>query len=378
MIKRTLLFCLFLGLGTSIMALPGPDQGKSNGMEIGSITLKSLHRMAFGEQDILFLGDSEAAVIYAVALDTTPATGKDPFEVKAIDEKLASMLGTTPSEIYIRDLAVHQASRQAFLAVRRGSDSKSSYHLFRVRGSGEVQPVKLEGVPYASYAMNNTPAEDAVNRRGRKMRQYGITSMTYANGTLYVAGLSNDAFTSTVRKIPFPFDGTETNGTLEIYHVAHARYETDAPVTSFVPWDWKGEAYMVAGFTCTPLVTFPRKAFNNGEQVKGKTVAELGAGNSPVDIRPFEYDGKPYFIIANNRRALMYVEAEDVATQKGLDKPLEKTWTTKGVPFVALPGTPVQQLDILDDDNMLILQRDGRGALNLRSLSEKRIIGIWD
>ena len=377
MTKRMMLLCLSASFAFSVLAIE-PDQGKTKGMEIGSITLKSLDRLAFGEQDILFLGDADAAVIYAVALETKPATGKDEFVFQAIDEKLASLLGITPKDVYVRDLAVHRASRQAFLAVRRGSGSDATHHLFRAGSNGDLEAVKLEGVPFSSYALNNTPAEDAVNRRGRKMRQYGITSMTYADGTLYVAGLSNDAFTSTVRKVPFPFDGSETNGTLEIYHVAHARYETDAPITSFVPWDWDGEAYMVAGFTCTPLVTLPRKAFNDGKQVKGKTVAELGAGNTPVDIRPFEYEGKPYFIIANNRRALMYVEAGDVAKQESLSKPLEKTWTTKGVPFVALPGSPVQQLDVLDDDHMLLLQRDGRGTLNLAAISEKRILGIWD
>lgn len=376
---RTLL--VFVSVFTwawSSFAGPTPDQQKSLGLEPGTVAFQSIDRLVFGDNHILFLADATAATIYAIALDEKAVKAKDKFEVRSLDEKLASLLGTKPEEIFVRDLAVHQPSQQAFLAVRRGSGDEASHHLFKVDAAGAMQPVSLKSVPHASYKLNNVPAPDATGRRGRKMRPSSISSMGFANKTLFVAGLSNEAFTSTVRQIPFPFNGVEKVGTTEIYHVAHERYETDAPVTSLVPWTWNNKSYLVAGYTCTPLVTFELAAFEGGKKVKGNTVAELGAGNSPVDIRSFEYDGKAYFLVANNRRSLMKINASDVMSQKGLTTPLDTFWDTKGVPFIALPGTPVTQLDVLNDQQLLVINRDGRGRLNLYNMSEKRILGIWD
>lgn len=376
--KRLGWMALGMLLGMSLWSYVGPDQTDLSGMTIGKLEYKTLDRLTFGEDHILFIGDTGAASIYAVSIGEALAKSVENFILEGIDEKLATMLGTTPKEIYIRDLAVHQASQQAFLAIRRGSGDDATHHLFKASYDGKLTPVSLDKVAHAVYALSNVPSVDAVGRRDRKMRPYAISSMGYANKTLFVAGLSNEAFTSTVRKIPFPFNGTEVAGTTEIYHVAHERYETTAPVTSLTPWSWNDEALLVAGYTCTPLVTFPQASFQDGKQVKGKTVAELGAGNTPVDICAFNFDGKPYFLVANNRRALMKIEATDVMNQSALTTPLDTTWDTKGVKFIALPGSPVEHMDALNDGGFLLVRRDGRGVLNLETLTKKRIFGIWD
>lgn len=375
--KRFGLVCLLVSMFT--LAALGPEQQKTMGLEKGSISLKSLDKLAFGNDGILFLADANAARIYAMATQDAPLKEAiERIEIRDIDEKLASLLGTTPKEVFVRDLAINQSSKNAYLAVRRGSGDKATHHLFKVKPDGAMTAVSLENIPHAHYDLNGVPAEDAVGRRNRKMRPYSVTSMGFADNILFVAGVSNEAFTSTVRRVAFPFQATEKKGTIEIYHVAHQAFETHAPVTSLVPWDYEGKKYMVTGFTCTPLVVFPMKDFGNGEKVKGKTVAELGAGNTPVDIRSFTYEGKQYFLVANNRRQLMCIEASDVAKQEALTTPMKKNWNTKGVPFTALPGNPAQQLDVLDKDHMVVMRRNERGTLDMFSYPNRLILGIWN
>ena len=42
-------------------------------------------------------------------------------------------------------------------------------------------------------------------------------------GKVYVAGLSNEQFASTLRAIPFPFTEADKGTSVEIYHGAHGR-----------------------------------------------------------------------------------------------------------------------------------------------------------
>ena len=61
--------------------------------------------------------------------------------------------------------------------------------------------------------------------------------MAYVDGTLVVAGMSNEEFSSTLRRIPFPFTGEVSDNNLEIFHVSHGKWETAAPIRTFVPYD---------------------------------------------------------------------------------------------------------------------------------------------
>ena len=66
------------------------------------------------------------------------------------------------------------------------------------------------------------------------------------------------------------------------YHVSHGQWETAAPIRTFVPY--QGGASILASYTCTPLVHFPLADLQPGSHATGRTVAELGAGNQPLDI----------------------------------------------------------------------------------------------
>src|SRR5205807_2241410 len=111
----------------------------------------------------------------------------------------------------------------------------------------------------------------------------------------------NEEFASTLRRIAFPFTGAAVSNSLEIFHVSHAKYETHSPIRNFVPY---GQDAILASYTCTPLVTFSLHDLTPGAQVKGKTVAELGAGNTPLDMIAFTRDGEEFLLVSNARHPL--------------------------------------------------------------------------
>ena len=47
--------------------------------------------------------------------------------------------------------------------------------------------------------------------------------MAYMDGKLYIAGLSNEEFSSKLRRIPFPFRDEVSNNSLEIFQASAAR-----------------------------------------------------------------------------------------------------------------------------------------------------------
>ena len=62
------------------------------------------------------------------------------------------------------------------------------------------------------------------------IRSMTIVDLKFHAGELFVAGVSNQEFSSTLRRIPYPFTGNASETQVEIYHVAHGVYETRAPI----------------------------------------------------------------------------------------------------------------------------------------------------
>jgi len=93
------------------------------GFQEGKPPLQSVGQLAFGPDGILFLADSKGAAIVAFSTGDTQAPSAPvsaPLKVERVNEKVAALLGTTPDEVLIEDLAVNPISRNAYLAVSRG------------------------------------------------------------------------------------------------------------------------------------------------------------------------------------------------------------------------------------------------------------------
>jgi len=112
--------------------------------ERGFGPLQSAGVLAFGPNNILFIGDIAGAAVHAFALrekDLTPQTDVElgnfhNFEgrdlIRGVDHKLAALFGTTYDKIVVNDMVVHQPSQQIFLSVERGREATNrsiSFHL---------------------------------------------------------------------------------------------------------------------------------------------------------------------------------------------------------------------------------------------------------
>ena len=200
------------------------------------------------------------------------------------------------------------------------------------------------------------------NRAGRLLRELGAG----VEDRVLIAGLSNEEFASTLRAIPFPFK-TVANGTsVEIYHGAHGRFETRSPVRTFVPFKVGNEPHLLAAYTCTPLVQFPLSELKPGAKIKGKTIAELGNRNRPLDMIVYQKDGKDYLLLANSSRGIMKISTDNIEKAESITGKVDGK---KGVGYETIESWKgIDQLDRLDAQHAVVLRRSDTGSLNLESL----------
>ncbi|HUR56933.1 MAG TPA: hypothetical protein VM029_04440 [Opitutaceae bacterium] len=361
----TLSALLMLALGLA----PGARASLTSGMTEGNPALKSITQLAFGPEGVLFIADTKAAAIVAVATgDTKSATGAKSIKAEAINQKIAALLGTSADQIEIADLAVNPVSRQAYLAISRGKGPDAAPVLIRVKGDGSPEIVALEKVKFSRVELPN-PADDAMVGQGNRAsnrRLEAITDIAYVDGRVLVAGLSNEEFSSTLRAIAFPFKAADRGTAVEIYHGAHGAFETRAPVRTFVPYTVGKESHILAAYTCTPLVQFALNDLKPGAKIKGKTIAEFGNGNRPLDMIVYQKDGKDYLLLSNNKHGVLKVAAEQIA---GAESITSKVSGTKGLQFEKVDWAGVTQLDRLDGKLAVVVQTGAGGAQNLETLA---------
>jgi len=369
---------LTIGVAASAVAADPP------GVAAGKPDIRSLSALAFGPGGVLFVGDSKGGAVYAIELGPRAAGEvKDPKEIPDVEGKLAALLGATAADIMIHDLAVDPISKQSYLAVSRGraawngqwllpNDVADASVLVRFDAAARPEIVDLSSVRFARVALPNpVDAAKKVPWKNVSLRAYTITDMAYADGALYIAGLSNEEFASTMWKVAYPFAGAVSATTVENYHGAHGKYETEAPVRTFVPYSLKGRAHLLAAYLCTPLVTIAVDDLKDKAHVRGRTVGEFGSGNYPLDMVVYKKDGKEKLLIANSNLPFLIVDPKDVEAYEGvIDKHVE-TYVA-GVRYEPRSGTGVQQMDNLGDDYVEVLRRLPGGRLDLVPISVKR------
>lgn len=380
--------CLSLLVLTALLASSahGFDLGQATaGFADGPAPIQSMSTLAFGPGGILFIGDAKTGAVFAVDTgDRTPGEVKERFGLPDLETKIAAMLGTRASEVLIHDLAVNPASRNMYLTVSRGragwdsrwelpNDLADATLLVRITTEGELEDVALDGLRW-SKALLPDPVDAAKEHRwkqGTKLRTDTITDLVWDEGTLWVAGLSNEEFASALWRLPFPFAEGTAKTTVEIFHGAHGEWETHAPIRTLVPYTMGEKRQLLAAYLCTPLVVFDTAELSDGKHVKGRTVSELGSGNYPLDMVVYKKNGADRLLIANSNLPLMIVDPADIASFDG-EITTEVEGYVAGVPFEIRSGAGVQQLDVLDEQRIVALQRLPGGTLDLVTLSTRR------
>jgi hypothetical protein len=355
---KTLLLAAFV-----LSASFSPSSARAVAVTGQGPSLTSIGPMTFAPDGTLFAADNQAAALYAFELGNQ-ATGGAPGAkgLDGIDQKLAALVGSAATEIVITDLAVHPQTHNAYVSVMRGQGASAAPALFRVDGAGKIDMVALQNLKFQKVELPNAPVANATGRRNP--RTESVTDLAFSSGKLWVAGLSNEEFSSKLRAVPYPFNAIDAGTSVEIFHGNHQRVETASPVYTLVPTTINGQASLIAGYLCTPLVKFPIDSLKTGEKVRGTTVAELGAGNRPLDMILYKKDGKDFLLMSNSARGVMKIPAADIATATPITTPV--TTPTAGVPYQTIASmTGIEQLDLLDAQNSIVIAK-ANGALNLQ------------
>ena len=333
----------------------------------GAADVKSISALTFGPGGILFIGDSKGATVFAVATKDTKKGQPAKVDIKNIDQKIAAALGTTAANITITDMVVNPISKKLYIAVQ---NSDGTPVLLTLDGD-KLVAVSLKDLSATSVALNNAPAEDAKDQRGRSMRISSVSDIGFDDGKLLVSGLSNHEFSSSFKSIPYPFTTKQDESTLEIYHAAHGKYETTAPIKTFTTAVINGKKYLVASYTCTPLVLFSMDELKPGTHVKGRTVAEMVSGNSPLDMVTLKRNNDEVLVMTNSKHPLAKVDYKNIASFEGtLTEPVKGT---AGVGFTATPMKNVLQMDKLDDTQVVLLQKKENGDVDLWTANESAL-----
>jgi hypothetical protein len=319
---------------------------------VGKVPLTSAGPLAFGPDGILFVADSAGAQIVAIDTKDTKPASKASINVEGVDAKIAALVGVPADQIVINDVVVNPISRNAYVSASRGKGPDAAPLIARVETTGNVNMLSLDSAPNQEVSLVDAPQPNANARQNQRMQT--ITDMNYVNGNLMVAGLSNEEWSSALRSIPFPFKSAEKGATLQIWHSSHGRYETQSPIRTFVPYSISGQQYVLAAYTCTPLVKIPVSELKPGAQVKGAEIADLGAGNQPLDMVPYKKDGHDYILIANTSFGVVKLKADKIETYPTISEP-QRT-DVAGVPYDKVSGLEnVQHITALDSSNVLVM-----------------------
>jgi hypothetical protein len=351
------LFLLATGLGLAASAASSLTMGKAD--------MKSAGVLAFGPEGILFAGDPAGASIFAIDTDDNKAAPGVSIDWKAANEKIAALLGTAADQITINDVAVNPVSHKVYFSVSRGKGAEAMPVLLRLDSAGKLSEVSLANVKHSKVVLPN-PGSAEAKGRGPSPRMESITDLAYVNGKLIVAGLSNEEFSSSLRTIAFPFTAADRGTSVEIFHGAHGRFETAAPVRTFVPYTIAGKPHLLAAYTCTPLVKFSIDTLKEGQKVMGTTIAELGSGNRPLDMIKYTKGGKDYILMSNSARGVMKISVDQIEKYESITKRTEIT----GVPYETIASLKgVEQLDLYDSKNALMLIKGEGGSLDLKTIA---------
>ncbi|MDF2442081.1 MAG: hypothetical protein JWR01_284 [Subtercola sp.] len=342
---------------------------------------------------VLFAADVTRARVVAFELPAetvvaTPDAATAPVRVDQLGAKLASLLGVTPGDIVIRGLAVHPASHAVYLSIARGRGADAGPAVVRAGTDGDLSVVDVDDLAATSFDLDDAPATDddrtdvwldGVDPGSAPREIHGvtldiaqvpsyrssITDLAWIDGSLFVAGLSNEEFSSRLRQIPYPFEGSATETSVEIFHVDHGKYETQSPIRALTPFD--GGASILATYTCTPVVQFEVSQLRGEGLVRGRTVAELGPMNQPFSIVSYERDGEEFLLVSNTRHPLLKIPASSIAGQAALDLPLSDEGSSMGIPRENLDHPGVTWMASLDRANVVVVQEEG-GDIHLRTL----------
>lgn len=294
--KSTTFSCAVALACASLLAIQSPVRAATKplleGAQAGGLTIKSISSLSFGPEGVLLVADPSSATVIGIQTGDTGPQKKLAAPVQDLAGVIASGLGTTAENITIKDMAVNPASGKVYLAVQRRPDNATV--LLTVDANGKLAPFDTSKLPWVAIKLPGGTASKVTN----------ITDVAFDGERVFATGTCNEEFASRIFTIPVPLkhEATASVFSAETYHVAHRKWETKAPIQSFIPYHADDAQYVVGAFACTPVAKFRVDDLESGAQVKGVSMVELGSGNRPLDL--FEYtdkSGKDWLVVHTQR-----------------------------------------------------------------------------
>jgi hypothetical protein len=273
----------------SSSAMAGEASSLFKNPESGGLELKSVGKISFGPDGMLLISDPKSASVVAVDTKDAGPIKKLSRRVDNVEEALAQAAGS--EGVLIVDMAVNPASGKIYFSANCRPGNAPA--ILALEADGSIRSVDLSGCKYVR--MNLPTAENAQLRN--------VTDLAWGGESVIVAGQSSEEFANKIYQIPSPLEhgNNARYASAETYHVAHRRWETKAPIQSFIPWEEDGDLYVVGAFACTPIAKFPISDIESGTKIKGTSVVELGSGNRPRDMFTYKKDGEEW-LVTNTQR----------------------------------------------------------------------------
>ena len=345
--------------------------------------IKSISRITFGPTNTLFVADWMQSKVHALTLAPAKPDAGKPFNLLDLNALFRRALGT--DDVTIEDIATRPGSDEVYVAVSIAPNKTPA--ILSVKADGSIRKLDLPAMPQTSAALEKAPDASLNFWTSNTGRSFTVTDMKWYNSKLYLAGLSNQSFASSLRIMPYPFGSSAAMATIEMYHTSHDQVETRAPIRAMAFANLDGKPHLIAAYLCTPLVTIPLDALTDGAHVKAKTIAELGDAGTPVEVLPYTAIdfaiGKPvsYILAANLFREgsiipLSSIEAANRGT--GYSKPVP-TGEIAGVQHSGAPMSNVMRIDNQNDQLFVALRRDlATGHAQLVSISKLAAFRLSD
>jgi len=296
---------------------------------------RSAGALTFAPDGTLFVGDSKSGAVFAYP-NPGPAASPgtvEPFLFEDIDRRIAEALQVNERALTFNGMAVHPLTREPHISVGIKGGEKLEAAVVVVSLQGKLSKLDLRSVDATVQFLSDLPDEtktfrsragdwpappaEFYERKARTpMRSMAIVDMKFYKGELFVSGISNQEFCSALRRIPFPFTGVASETHLEIYHVAHARYESRAPIRAMQFATLNGEDTLIAAYTCSPIVTIPVADLKARGKVIGRTIGDMGNGQ-PISMVAYRDEGEDRLFITNAGRGPMVVPLRGIETAPG-------------------------------------------------------------
>ena len=269
------------------------------------LDLRFAGALEFAADGTLFVGDNHNGAIYAFEIPADAHEGQImPSSIANIDGRIAELLGVNAGAIEINDIAAHPLSNDIYISVTRIGSLASEPAIITVSQDQTLSLLDLSTLSFQRQDLAEFPdSEVTFGVRGSgpypplprdiakgdiPLNTLAIMDIEYYEGELFVSGVATDNFLSTLRRMPYPFDGAQSIAHVEMFHITHDQYESRAPIRAMSVQEIDGQPQLVAAYTCSPIVLVPLNEIEDGASISARTIMDYGNGQ-PLDMIAFDF-----------------------------------------------------------------------------------------